>query len=519
MFKSIRQSMTWLHSWIGLCLGWFMFVIFLTGSLAYYKQELNLWAEPQLVSLSAEQNTAIRSAYSYLQENASDAEEWHIKISQPNQPENRLFWFNQDDFTQVSLNPKTAEELLLDNELAFGEFFYRFHFQLYGTPIIWTRLFISFIAFMLLLALISGIITHKRIFSDFFTLRWFKSQRSWLDVHNITAVIALPFFLTMTFTGLALLFYIYFPQGIQQLYPTSFNDYFKEIKQTPSLVIKSTEPAEMRSIDYFLQQTQQHWANEPISRVAVIAPNTSQAMIRFEQLHDRSISLMPARLEFNAVTGALLENSRNTSPLAHVNGGIYALHMATFAESWLKLAFFISGLLGCIMIASGVLLWRIKRQLQEKSQNDSLSHFFIDRFNLATFVGLPLAIVVSFYAVRLDSTMYVLKVDDFFGFPFIDSFLWVWLFSFVVSLLTPKFKLWTSQLILLAILSALFPLIDVIYLVQQQYIQSWSDYWLFFRIDIFFIFLAVFAFLMIKYIQPILKLNHQDKSIQQHGDN
>ncbi len=58
----------------------------------------------------------------------------------------------------------------------------------------------------MLIALVSGIITHKKIFTDFFTLRTFKSQRSWLDFHNISSVVALPFFLTITFTGLAIFF-------------------------------------------------------------------------------------------------------------------------------------------------------------------------------------------------------------------------------------------------------------------------------------------------------------------------
>jgi hypothetical protein len=45
----------------------------------------------------------------------------------------------------------------------------------------------------MLTATISGVITHKRIFVDFFTLRWSKGQRSWLDAHNVSAVLALPF--------------------------------------------------------------------------------------------------------------------------------------------------------------------------------------------------------------------------------------------------------------------------------------------------------------------------------------
>ena len=41
---------------------------------------------------------------------------------------------------------------------------------------------------ILLVALISGIVTHRRIFADFFTFRRDRSvQRGWLDAHNVAA--------------------------------------------------------------------------------------------------------------------------------------------------------------------------------------------------------------------------------------------------------------------------------------------------------------------------------------------
>ena len=44
----------------------------------------------------------------------------------------------------------------------------------------------------------SGIVTHKKIFRDFFTLRRAKGQRSWLDGHALVAVAALPYHLVIT---------------------------------------------------------------------------------------------------------------------------------------------------------------------------------------------------------------------------------------------------------------------------------------------------------------------------------
>lgn len=504
MFKSIRQSMAWLHTHIGLYFGWFMFIIFLMGSLSYYKNEINIWAEPQIAHYQTEQTTAIKSAYQYLQENGENAKEWHIKLAQPQvQPANLVYWFNDEEYNKSTLHPETGEDILLDNEFALGDFFYQFHFQLYGLPIKATQLWISFVAFILLLTLISGIITHKKILTDFFTLRTFKSQRTWLDIHNLTAVSALPFFIIMCFTGLAILFYVYFPQSIQHFYPKS-TDYFREIREhTSTLNVQNPQPAQMQELDIFLQHVQQHWGDAPIARISVIAPQQSHAVIRFEQRKDHTLTLNPARLEFNAITGELLENSRNRSPLAQINAGIYALHLAPFSSSLLRLCLFISGLLGCMMIGAGLLLWSIKRQIKYQQQNETLGQFFVDRFNTATLVGLPMAVIASFYAVRLDAIIRAVGLNDFFGFNFITCFLFLWLFSFVISLLTPKIRLWGSQLIVLSILCLTLPMVNLIYLIQQDIVNSIHQYWLFLRIDIWMILLGILSILMIKYIKPI----------------
>ena len=45
-------------------------------------------------------------------------------------------------------------------------------------------------------------VTHRRIFKDFFTFRPAKGgQRAWLDAHNVTGVLVLPFYLMITFSG------------------------------------------------------------------------------------------------------------------------------------------------------------------------------------------------------------------------------------------------------------------------------------------------------------------------------
>ena len=174
MQKSIRQSMAWLHAWTGLLFGWLLFAIFLMGALSYYRHEISLWMQPPLAQIQVKQDTAIHTAYQYLQQNAPDAKTWMINLANEQKPVNQLYWQKADDaYESKSLNPNTGKKLTLTQTQG-GDFFYLFHFQLFGMPYLIGRLIVSLAAFIMLIALVSGIITHKKILTDFFTLRAFK---------------------------------------------------------------------------------------------------------------------------------------------------------------------------------------------------------------------------------------------------------------------------------------------------------------------------------------------------------
>ncbi len=95
-----------------------------------------------------------------------------------------------------------------------GDFFFKLHYTLYPLPSTFGSLVVAVVALILLISLITGVITHKKIIKEFFTFRAFKGQRSLLDLHHITGVITFPFYLVMAFTGLLILFLSSFTVGI-----------------------------------------------------------------------------------------------------------------------------------------------------------------------------------------------------------------------------------------------------------------------------------------------------------------
>jgi len=350
----------------------------------------------------------------------------------------------------------------------------------------------------MLLTLISGIITHKKILTDFFTLRAFKGQRSYLDFHNVSSVIALPFFLTMTFTGLAIFFYIVLPSGMKKLYPDNPFQYFKEIRTintsaTPSVPVKT----QMLPIQHFISTAQQHWGQAEFDNITVKQPNTQLAHITLTQLKDHSITRNQAQLILNATTGKLLESTRNESAIATLNAGMYGLHMARFAEPVLRLGLFFSGLLGCAMIASGLLLWSLKRQMQKKSARFHLGHYLVNRLNITMIIGLPLAMLGYLYANRFISISVGAPNYEIY------SFFSIWLGSFILACVTPQQDIWRMQLKLLICAAFILPLIDIYYLVSQQYVDSFATYWPFLRIELMLWTLALLALLLHQKITPI----------------
>lgn len=46
--RGIRQTMSDLHTWAGLLVGWLLYAMFLTGTVSYFKDELSQWMRPEM---------------------------------------------------------------------------------------------------------------------------------------------------------------------------------------------------------------------------------------------------------------------------------------------------------------------------------------------------------------------------------------------------------------------------------------------------------------------------------------
>jgi uncharacterized iron-regulated membrane protein len=216
--RGLRQSMAALHTWMGLLPGWLLYVVFLFGTVAFFQQEISCWMRPELHSRGSGPMAgpaALTAATRILAARAP------MPPAGPSLPDGRggnpvsLSWKPQGGGKagKQALDPATGEPLTLRDTQG-GFFLYRMHFDLHCMPLMTARLTVCLAALAMLVAILSGVVTHKKIFADFFMLRLGKGQRSWLDAHNASGVLALPFHLMMTYTGLVTLIFTLMPWAV-----------------------------------------------------------------------------------------------------------------------------------------------------------------------------------------------------------------------------------------------------------------------------------------------------------------
>lgn len=85
--KSLTQSMSWLHTWSGLLLGWVLFAIFLTGTLAVFDKEIDNWMRPETPAHSVDQRQALGTALSYLRRAHAAESSWNIGLPTERSPQ------------------------------------------------------------------------------------------------------------------------------------------------------------------------------------------------------------------------------------------------------------------------------------------------------------------------------------------------------------------------------------------------------------------------------------------------
>lgn len=467
MKEGFRQSMAWFHTWVGLLAGWLLFFTFLTGTLGYVNYEIDRWMKPEkplsLAPLSPKELLPL--ALSRLTAQAAEAKFWRISFPGGRMnDELEIGWEASPEpgeefgkFTRETLDPVTGMPIEDDavRKTGGGDLLYSMHYRLHYMPATTAYIIVGVCAMFMLMAIISGIIIHKKIFKDLFTFRPGKGQRSWLDGHNVLSVTALPFHLMITYSGLIYLMFTYMPFGPEIIYGADNRDLFFEeaFENTRSDSAKVMSMAKTAPLMPMLVKAEAHWGKGNISTININNPGRANAKVTFFPRHSEMIT--QDGLGFDGVSGQIVEGA-GTKYATQTNEVLIGLHEGLFAGPVLRVLYVLSGLGGTAMIGTGLLLWSTKRRA--KLAKSGKSHFgvaIVDRLNLGTIVGLPIAIAAYFWANRLIPASMEGRADWEAHAMFIT-----WAAMFVYPVWRPLDRAWAEMLVFAAGAYALLPIVN-----------------------------------------------------------
>lgn len=402
MKPRFRDAMTWLHTWAGLLVGWILFAIFLTGTLSFFQDEISSWMQPELKN-AATPVQAIAQAEQFLQQKAPDSERWSITLPNARTQTTDLIWRtagqNGRRFERQSLDGTGQAVALRDTRG--GSFLYRFHFDLYYMPVIWARWLVGICSMFMLLAMLTGVVIHKKIFKDFFSLQFFKGHKSWLDAHTITSVLALPFHLMITYTGLVTLMFLYMFYAVSVNFGDS-GKLFDQISGQENKIAATGIKAPQVPLDSILLQAQQQLNGAEISFVSVLYPGDQASVVELREAATSSLVSGFRVLQYSGATGQFMQESTTAFSSEKVRRTLINLHSGRFADPVLRWLYFLSGVMGTVMVATGLLLWSARRKARMPAGNTvGLNLKLVDWLNVGAVMGLTIAVAAYFWANRL----------------------------------------------------------------------------------------------------------------------
>ena len=442
MFASFRHAMAWLHTWMGLVIGFVLMVCFFFGSLSVFDREIDRWAIPQTRFEPQPMPSFDRMLLPILRQVQPDEAEYaasmpalHDPAKGPMTPRLELpadeFWAyttHRDPVLRmgvgfrvplakdpeahnhvhgnVTIDPRSGKAVPGDALKIGSEWFYPLHYSLnwqWKDVGIWI---VGLAGFTMLVALVTGIVMHRRIFREFFTFRPKKhAQRSTLDLHNLTGVVALPFHFFFAFTGVLIFASFYFfPVSHTLLKPLHDRHEAIESRETGLPHKRSGVAAPMGSVDAMVAEARRRWAARDMAGevgfVQIHHVGDANSYVSIFRAGSDRVALVGEGIHFKASTGELLREDPPRTVVSEINEFLTGLHLQHFEHWLLRWLYVLGGLLGCVCIATGFVFFVEKRKAAHAKAGGQGSRI-VDALAVTTVTGMVIAAVGMLVVNRL----------------------------------------------------------------------------------------------------------------------
>ncbi|MDP4023805.1 PepSY-associated TM helix domain-containing protein [Methylobacterium sp. NEAU 140] len=462
--RPFRPAMAWLHAWSGLVVGWALFAVFVTGTASYYRDDITRWMRPELTETAVDPVQAATTAGAFLARQMPDAAGWYVVMPKPEMPATEVHWWKslEGPFHRALLDPATGETARVRDTRG-GDFLYRFHYEL-SLPPLWGRWIVAICAMVLLVALISGIVTHRRIFADFFTFRRDRSaQRGWLDAHNVVGVLALPFHLMITYSGLVTLAPLLMPWGPQVAYGGDVLRYYAEAGLMPATRMPAGRPGTPPSLGEILARAVRDGGEAPEALLATMPGDAAGTVTAvFEEPH--GLAHLHPQIAYDVGSGAEVARTGAAGGATRTGAVMIGLHEAHFAAPALRALFMLCGAMGAATVATGLVLWAVART-PKVAHPAGFGLRLVRILNLGAIAGLPTALAAYFLANRLLplglAERAAWETRTFFA---------AWALTALLCALLPRTRGWPVGLGLAAAAFAVVPVADAVLVGEARFL-------------------------------------------------
>lgn len=415
--KTETKLMVAIHGWSGIVLGLLLYAVVLTGTVAVFAEEIGTWSAGHRTTQSAFERPF---ADDLRRLGAQTPKEFHgdIDLFEVGDHDLGVFFHRHEldaagtiisrgifyqlgkDGQVIDRQPGTSDEVFGPrNDNALRHFLVDTHVQLH-VPDPWGLLLTGILGLAMLVAAISGLLIHRHLFKDIFTLRRKANpvlvQR---DRHSVAGTWSLPFGFILAFTGSFFSFFgsigvpivamAVFAGDVEQLNEAVFGN-----PGTPD-----PRPLVIGNLD--------RSAADAINRAGAIPTfatleNFGRADARLTTYHPpKEGGLAPISLVYDGVSGDFL----HTKPLVGARpsaGGTLAavmspLHFGNFAGLLSKAIWFGLGFATCYVTLTGLRLWLARREGSSRALD------WLERS--VTIVGLGLPVALAAAAVAFLITM------------------------------------------------------------------------------------------------------------------
>ncbi|GBH31606.1 PepSY-associated TM helix domain-containing protein [Sphingobium xenophagum] len=412
--KDKTKAMVAVHGWSGILLGLLLYAVVLTGTVAVFAEEIGAWSAGHLATRSAFQRPMADTLRQLGNETPAKYRE-AVDLFETGDHDLGLFFHRHEmdggelisrgkfyvvgqDGRVVHRQAGTNEDVYgARNDNALSAFLVDTHVRLH-VPNPWGLLLTGILGLSMLVAAISGLLIHRHLFKDIFTLR--RSGSPVLanrDAHSVAGTWSLPFAFVLAFTGSFFSFFgtIGVPVVAMAAFGGNVQALTEAVYGNPGK--PDPRPAAIGNMDRINA--------DAIARAGAIPTfvtieNFGRADAKVTTYHPpKAGAIAPMSLLYDGATAAFVQEKPLIGPKPSTGGTLAAimspLHFGNFAGLLSKAIWLGLGFAMCYVTYTGIRLWLVRRE------GGVRSFAWLERTNIVVGLGLPFALAVSAAAFLL----------------------------------------------------------------------------------------------------------------------